>query len=38
MACGRNHTFFHKIEGIYVQQVMWHNQTKQVMQPYNPQG
>jgi len=29
---------FRKIEGIYVQQVMWHNQTKQVMRPYNPQG
>jgi hypothetical protein len=29
---------FHRIEGIYVQQVMWHNQTEQVMRPYNPQG
>jgi len=29
---------FPQIEGIYVQQVMWHNQTEQVMRPYNPQG
>jgi hypothetical protein len=29
---------FHKIEGIYVQQMMWHNQTEKVMRPYNPQG
>jgi hypothetical protein len=29
---------FRKIEGIYVQQAMWHNQTKQVMRPYSPQG
>jgi hypothetical protein len=29
---------FRKIEGIYVQQVMWHNQIEQVMWPYNPQG
>jgi hypothetical protein len=37
VACGRNHTLFRKIEGIYVQQVMWHNQTEQVMRPYSPQ-
>ncbi len=38
VACGRNHTLFRKIKGIYVQQVMWHNQIEQVMRPYNPQG
>ncbi len=38
VAYGRNHTLFHRIEGIYVQQMMWHNQTEQVMRPYNPQG
>jgi hypothetical protein len=38
VACGRNHPLFHIIGGIYVQQVMWHNQAEQVMRPYNPQG